>query len=74
MSEYDRVAMARLEEKVEQWMDTTTEYRRTLCGKIDTLFKKFGELPCKERVIGSKLLWGLTVFIAGLLVAHLGWK
>jgi hypothetical protein len=74
MSEEDRIAVARLDEKVTQWMESTTEYRRSLCGKIDNLYKKFDNLPCRERNLGSKLLWGAVGVIATLLFVHLGWK
>ena len=52
--------IAVLEERVKNWMDTTVDYRHTLCSKIDliqslfdTVNKKLdnliSELPCKER-------------------------
>ena len=74
MSEEDKISLARLEEKVTQWMETTTEYRVRLCGKVDSIFKKFDKLPCRERGLGTKLLWGSIGIIGGILVAHLGWK
>ncbi len=41
--------LAVLEERVKNWMETTTEYRKTLCSKIDIITEKLSELPCKER-------------------------
>lgn len=74
MSEEDRISLARLEEKVNGWMDSTTEYRRNLTEKIDNLMSKFSHLPCKERGLGTKLMWGAIGVIGTLLFIHLGWK
>ena len=41
--------IAVLEERVSNWMDSTTEYRKDLCRKIDIITSKLNELPCKER-------------------------
>ena len=42
--------------KVTEWMNSTTEYRKSLCSKIDDInkkldetSKKFADLPCRER-------------------------
>lgn len=74
MSEEDRVSLARLEEKVTQWMETTTEYRQSLCSKIDSLYKRFDKLPCRERSLGTKLLWAALGVLGTLVFFHLGWK
>lgn len=36
-------------EKVSNWMDTTTEYRKQLCHKVDAINDKLALLPCAER-------------------------
>jgi hypothetical protein len=41
--------IAVLEERVTNWMESTTEYRKDLCRKIDIITTKIGELPCKSR-------------------------
>ena len=81
MGEEDRIAIARLEEKVTHWMETTTEYRVSLCNKIDKLFQKFESLPCKERseiykglAVREKLIWGAIGVVATLLFIHLGYR
>ena len=38
-----------LTERVTRFMEVTTEYRKSLCGKIDDINKKMSDLPCKER-------------------------
>lgn len=47
MSEDER--LARLEERVTNWMETTNEYRKNLCCKIDRIMDTLTNLPCKER-------------------------
>jgi hypothetical protein len=74
MSEEDRVSLARMEEKVTQWMSTTNEYRVNLCSKIDNIYKRFDKLPCRERGLGTKLLWTALGVVGTLLFFHLGWK
>jgi hypothetical protein len=70
-----------LSERVENWMSTTTEYRKLLCDKIDKINTKVELLPCKERgemyknaKFTTKLLWGALGITFGILIAHLGWK
>ena len=48
--------IAVLEERVANWMDTTTQYRLDLCGKLDHITKKLDTLPCDRREGGSKSL------------------
>lgn len=69
----DDVEIKVLKERVENWMATTTEYRRTLCTKIDIITEKMNALPCRERFENTKgiklqlkALWALT---GGLLLA-----
>ena len=52
---YDK-NVAILEERVSNWMETTTEYRKSLCGKLDIVLREisdmketFAKLPCRER-------------------------
>jgi hypothetical protein len=61
-----------LSERVENWMSTTTEYRKALCAKMDILTDKMNNLPCRERIehtrsirLQLKALWVLVS--AGLL-------
>jgi hypothetical protein len=70
-----------LAERVENWMSTTTDYRKELCRKIDIITTQVNGLPCKERGVMYKnnkvtfaLLWGAVGITFGLLVSHLGWK
>lgn len=71
----DEERFARLEERVTNWMETTTEYRKNLCGKIDKIFEKIHSLPCEARYKVSdslkeeiswlqKIIW--TVAIMGI--------
>ena len=50
----DDERIARLETKVELWMESTTSYRRDLCSKLDRVMNKLEELPCRERIEGTK--------------------
>lgn len=75
------IALAKLDERVNIWMGTTDEYRKTLCNKIDRLFGLVGDLPCKARaeitkgnVLTMRLMWAAVGILAGLLFFHLGWK
>lgn len=36
-----------LTERVENWMESTTEYRKSLCAKLDVINSRLNELPCK---------------------------
>ena len=60
MDDKEAKTLAVLEERVKQWMDTTVDYRRTLCSKLeemknenritqDKIFAWLESLPCKER-------------------------
>lgn len=40
--------IAVLEERIDQFCKTTTEYRKSLCGKIDIITDKLNGLSCKE--------------------------
>ena len=43
-----------LTERVENWMATTTEYRKSLCAKLDHINERMNNLPCKERIENTK--------------------
>ncbi len=45
----DKPTIEVLEERVSNWMETTTEYRKDLCRKIDIITNKLIDLPCKSR-------------------------
>ena len=45
----NEIAIKVLEERVKSWMETTTEYRKSLCHKLDDINIKLNDLPCKER-------------------------
>lgn len=54
--EEEGITLARLEERVGNWMKTTTDYRKQLCEKIDDLGSKverlgdkLSSLPCSAR-------------------------
>ena len=81
MSEDDRISLARLEEKVTQWMETTTAYRLSLCDKINKITDRLDSLPCRERGemyrglgITQKLMWSAIGITFGIMLAHLGWR
>ena len=77
----DKPTIEVLEERVSNWMESTTEYRKDLCRKIDIITTKLSELPCKERSemyknmkIIATLIWGGLGITFGILIVHLGWK
>jgi hypothetical protein len=55
MSEEEKIALARLEEKVTGWMETTTEYRKELCRKFKEINDKVSDMPCKEHI--NEMKW-----------------
>ena len=69
-----------LTERVDNWMGSTTEYRKALCDKvdasnrkIDALSDKISLLPCRERVEGTKgikvQLKALWLVTGGMVIA-----
>jgi len=68
------IQVASFTAKVTEWMETTTEYRKKLCDKIDGLKIDFAKLPCKGRIVQSRLMWGAIGIVFGILVAHIGWR
>jgi hypothetical protein len=77
-----KVTIATFTAKVDEWMGTTTEYRKSLCNKLDKLsdkhdllVEKFSNLPCGERKgwytsMGKRIQ--VTMWSIGLLVGILG--
>ena len=57
--------------KVSEWMETTTEYRRSLCKKIDEVKEKINELPCPERAEANRGMRAEMNWIRGLIAAIL---
>lgn len=53
--DYD-VKLDVLSERVENWMETTTDYRKALCGKLDLITQRLNELPCKGREAETKAI------------------
>lgn len=52
----DDVQIKVLEERVNMWMESTTEYRKSLCSKLDIVLEKINalntrldKLPCESR-------------------------
>lgn len=63
----DDERIARLEERVNNWMETTTDYRKSLCFKLDKIQDKLDTLPCPSRIEHTnninfqlKALWTVT--------------
>ena len=63
----DDIKIEVLTERVNNWMETTEGYRRTLCHKLDVITDKMNDLPCKVRIEGTnnikfqlKALWAIS--------------
>lgn len=69
-----KAEMSKFAAMVEERNITALQWRSDVCKKFDKIFKWLEELPCRERKLNTKLMWGAIVFVAGLIVAHLGWK
>lgn len=50
----DDVRIEVLTERVENWMKTTTEYRLSLCQKLDKINDRLDKLPCPQRIEQTK--------------------
>lgn len=88
MSEDDKVQIAILTERVNQWMLGTDSYRQSLCEKMTELkagqvkmFQMMYDLPCKARAEATKwqttlftLMWGAIGITFALLAIHLKWQ
>ena len=55
-----------LTERVNNWMETTTEYRKSLCSKLDAIKNEVNKLPCSARIEHTK---GIDQHIKALWVA-----
>jgi hypothetical protein len=70
-----KTQLAVLTEKVTGWMETTTEYRKNLCNKVDIITKNFSTLPCSERkgwYTGmNKQIAFMWVILSGVVIALL---
>lgn len=62
---------------LKEWQATTTEYRKSLCEKIDKIKEQIFNLPCKERVslyknfgIQIKFLWALMIIILTAIISE----
>ena len=58
--------------KIEEWMSTTTEYRKCLVDKIDDINIRLNNLPCKERKgiydsITTQVKW-MWAFISAIIL------
>jgi hypothetical protein len=69
-----KVELASFTAKVSEWMETTKEYRVSLCKKLDEVRIDVAKLPCKNRLFQSRLMWGAIGIVFGILAAHIGWK
>jgi hypothetical protein len=81
---YDK-NLAVLEERVENWMSTTTEYRKALCAKLDVVLskidvinEKLAKLPCEEgektyKDLRFQLYSFIGVFSAILITVFIKW-
>ncbi len=68
-----------LTERVENWMASTTEYRQSLCSKIDALNTKLDGLPCSkghdlhvDRQLGA-IWWIVSVCMVGVISVAMAW-
>ena len=86
--EEQKIMLAVLKERVDEWINGSEQYRVTLCDKISELkngqikiFEMLYDLPCKQRAemykglnLTIKLMWTAIGVCFGLIVAHLGWR
>ena len=82
MDERRRNEDSRLEvltERVENWMQSTTEYRKSLCTKIDGLNTKLDNMPCSkghdihvDRQLGA-IWWIVSVCMVGIVSVAVAW-
>lgn len=43
------IAFVEFKATVTEWMSGTTEYRKSLCSKIDSIIDRMNKLPCDKR-------------------------
>ena len=71
-----------LTERVNNWMESTENYRKTLCHKLDIITDKMNNLPCKVRIEGTKniqfqlkALWAVTGgMVLAIISEWIQWK
>ena len=68
-----KIELSGFKASVESWMLTTTEYRQSLCHKIDDILIRLNDLPCKERKgwyasFGRQLNF-MWVILSGMILA-----
>ena len=72
----DDVRIGVLTERVENWMATTTEYRKSLCSKLDAIQKQINELPCPQRIEQTRgihtQLKALWILVSAVLLGIIG--
>lgn len=75
----DDERIAKLEERVANWMESTTEYRRSLCSKLDSIKEQIGQMPCTkghdmhvDRQLGA-IWWIVSVCLVGLVSVSVAW-
>lgn len=63
---------------LKEWQNTTTEYRKSLCSKVDEINNKLAKLPCDKRISiyesldkQVKILWGAFAIV--LIKALIDW-
>jgi hypothetical protein len=71
----DREKIAVLEERVTNWMESTTQYRKDLCAKIDHIATKMDNLPCDKRIgwwqsmnKQMNFIWGILFVVVTALI------
>lgn len=70
-----------LTERVNQWMEQTTDYRKALCTKMDILLSRMNDLPCKQaeeftKGLKSEINWlqkGAVGIISVLFLMGVAW-
>lgn len=68
-------------ERLDNFMNVTTEYRKALCGKLDLVVERLNKLPCKEgeatakglRVDVNRLIFAAWAIVAVLFVSGAAW-
>jgi hypothetical protein len=68
-----------LSERLNTFMETTTEYRKSLCAKLDTLRDDIIKLPCSkghdmhvDRQLGA-IWWIVSICMVGVLSVAMAW-
>lgn len=69
-----RLEAKRIATLVEERNVGAMQWRGEVCRKFDKIFSWLELLPCKERKLNTKLLWGAIGLVGGILIAHLGWR